>query len=273
MTETADDLSAPLGQDKPRRKRRLRLPFTAMQALAVLLGLFLVAFAGFAIFNKDPLGGEPMRARSRSAPQPRPPTRSRPPRRPCARTAGRTSTRPRTQPKQAGEQKTVTMIDGSSGTRHDVVIGGDAADKAEAATASARRRHGRDRPTTAGKIALWHDPRDGRRTEAFQRLCGRCRPRQGRQDAGGRDRDRRPWRRRRQDHRRHHEAAAGGDAGLHALWLRSRQTRRARPRPAPRDLPPDPDGALRLSRQRSGTADAADLARAPSRTSTACTGT
>jgi len=60
MTETADDLSAPLGQDKPRRKRRLRLPFTAMQALAVMLGLFLVAFAGFAIFNKDPLGGEPM---------------------------------------------------------------------------------------------------------------------------------------------------------------------------------------------------------------------
>ena len=60
MTETADDLSAPLGQDKPRRKRRLRLPFTAMQALAVLLGLLLVTFAGFAIFNKDPLGGEPM---------------------------------------------------------------------------------------------------------------------------------------------------------------------------------------------------------------------
>ena len=60
MTETADDLSAPLGQDKPRRKRRLRLPFTAMQALAVMLGLLLVTFAGFAIFNKDPLGGEPM---------------------------------------------------------------------------------------------------------------------------------------------------------------------------------------------------------------------
>ena len=37
MTETADDLSAPLGQDKPRRKRRLRLPFTAMQAVAVML--------------------------------------------------------------------------------------------------------------------------------------------------------------------------------------------------------------------------------------------
>ena len=31
-----------------------------MQALAVLLGLFLVAFAGFALFNDDPLGGEPI---------------------------------------------------------------------------------------------------------------------------------------------------------------------------------------------------------------------
>ena len=60
MTETADDLSAPLGQDTPRRKRRLRLPFTAMQALAVMLGLFIVTFAGFAIFNRDPLGGELM---------------------------------------------------------------------------------------------------------------------------------------------------------------------------------------------------------------------
>ncbi|AHY55899.1 divergent polysaccharide deacetylase family protein [Bradyrhizobium japonicum] len=136
MTETADDLSAPLGQDKPRRKRRLRLPFTAMQALAVLLGLFLVAFAGFAIFNKDPLGGEPM---TRIA--------IRDPRatdeKPAAAGLGQES-KPESRheakeaPKQAGEQKTVTMIDGSTGTRHDVVIGGgDAADKGDAAAASA----------------------------------------------------------------------------------------------------------------------------------------
>ena len=31
-----------------------------MQALAVLLGLFLATFAGFAIFNENPLGGEPI---------------------------------------------------------------------------------------------------------------------------------------------------------------------------------------------------------------------
>ena len=60
MAEAADDLSTPLGQKTARRKRRFRLPFTAMQALAVLLGLFLVAFAGFALFNDNPLGGEPI---------------------------------------------------------------------------------------------------------------------------------------------------------------------------------------------------------------------
>jgi hypothetical protein len=60
MAETADDLSTPLGQKTARRKRRFRLPFTALQALAVLLGLFLVTFLGFAIFHDNPLGGEPI---------------------------------------------------------------------------------------------------------------------------------------------------------------------------------------------------------------------
>ena len=60
MAEMADDLSTPLGQQTVRRKRRFRLPFTGIQALAVLLGLFLLAFAGFAIFGDNPLGGEPV---------------------------------------------------------------------------------------------------------------------------------------------------------------------------------------------------------------------
>jgi polysaccharide deacetylase 2 family uncharacterized protein YibQ len=132
MTETADDLSAPLGQDKPRRRRRLRLPFTGMQALAVLLGLFLVTFAGFAIFHKHPLGGEPM---TRVAIREQKPTEDKP-----ATTAPEaTGHETKAAPKQAapGEQKTVTIIDGSSGTRHDVVIGsgGEATDKGEPATA------------------------------------------------------------------------------------------------------------------------------------------
>jgi uncharacterized protein len=127
MAETADDLSTPLGQKTARRKRRFRLPFTAIQALAVLLGLFLVVFVGFAIFNDNPLGGEPAAriAIRQTAPEAeKPATAVAPPSEHGVKSA----------PKQAaaGEPKTVTIIDGSSGARHDVVIGGaDSPDKAE----------------------------------------------------------------------------------------------------------------------------------------------
>jgi polysaccharide deacetylase 2 family uncharacterized protein YibQ len=129
MTETADDLSAPLGQDMPRRKRRLRLPFTAMQVLAVLLGLFLTAFAGFAIFNKDPLGGEPITRVAIGEPKPADET--------AATAPAASGHETKAVPKQpAGGQKTVTIIDGSSGARHDVMIGSgtDAGDKADSSS-------------------------------------------------------------------------------------------------------------------------------------------
>ena len=60
MAEAADELSAPLGRDGARGKRRFRLPFTPVQALAAVLGLVLATFAGYALFNDDPLGGEPL---------------------------------------------------------------------------------------------------------------------------------------------------------------------------------------------------------------------
>jgi len=121
MAETADDLSTPLGQKTARRKRHFRLPFTGTQALAVVLGLFLVGFAGFALFNDNPFGGEPIArvairqpapAGEKSAPTPPGATE------PAMKSAARQS--------PAGEQKTVTIIDGSSGARHDVLIGGGA---------------------------------------------------------------------------------------------------------------------------------------------------
>jgi polysaccharide deacetylase 2 family uncharacterized protein YibQ len=128
MTETADDLSTPLGQDTVHRKRRYRLPFTGTQALAVLLGLFLVIFVGFAIFNDNPLGGEPV---VRIAIHPPAPAGEK------AAAAAPSDAAPNAksaakQPEagEAGEQKTVTIIDGSSGARHSVVIAG--GDKAEA---------------------------------------------------------------------------------------------------------------------------------------------
>jgi uncharacterized protein len=130
MADTADDLSAPLGQQTARRKRRFRLPFTGMQALAVVLGLILVAFAGFAIFGDNPLGGEPVAhvALRQKASEDK------------ATTPAAPAHAAKTETKEAapGEQRTVTIIDGSSGKRQDVVIGnGDAAasDKPAAETA------------------------------------------------------------------------------------------------------------------------------------------
>jgi polysaccharide deacetylase 2 family uncharacterized protein YibQ len=116
MDDTVDDLSAPLGQNTERRKRRFRLPFTVTQALAGLLGLFLLAFIGFALFSNNPLGGEPVAqvAIHQKAAEEKTPA------------ASAHDQAEKAAPKQAepGEHKTVTIIDGSSGKRQDVVIGG-----------------------------------------------------------------------------------------------------------------------------------------------------
>jgi uncharacterized protein len=132
MAETADDLSTPLGQETVRQKRRFRLPFTGTQALAVLLGLFLATFAGFALFGDNPLGGEPM---TRIAIRPLNPAEEKTAMAP----AGGSEMSAEPAPKQAtpSEQKTVTIIDGSSGTRHDVTISGEAPDKSAADAAPA----------------------------------------------------------------------------------------------------------------------------------------
>jgi hypothetical protein len=125
MVETADDLSTPLGQKTVRRKRRYRLPFTATQALAVLLGLFLVTFVGFAIFNDNPLGGEPITRLAIRQPAPAAEKIAQAPSEHAAKSESR--------PAAPGEHKTVTIIDGSSGAHHDVVIGSEAGNKAETA--------------------------------------------------------------------------------------------------------------------------------------------
>ena len=131
MAETADDLSTPLGQQTVRRKRRFRLPFTTTQAVAVLLGLFLVTFAGFALFNDNPLGGEPV---ARIAIRPAAPATEKMAAAPPEAAEQGAKAAPKQAP--AGESKTVTIIDGSSGARHEVPIGsGDAPDKAAAETA------------------------------------------------------------------------------------------------------------------------------------------
>lgn len=116
---TTDDLSAPLGQDRPRR-RRYRLPFTAPQAIAGLFGLFLTTFLGFAIFNTNPMGGEPLAKVSYD-----------PATLPGDKTAQQPASAAPAMPKEAATgakepaagQQTVTIIDGSSGSRQSVIVG------------------------------------------------------------------------------------------------------------------------------------------------------
>jgi uncharacterized protein len=127
MAEMADDLSTPLGQETVRRKRRYRLPFSITHVVAVLLGLFLVFFVGFAIFNDNPLGGEPVALVAIRQAMPAA-------EKPAAAASSTSEPNAKSGAKQAApvEQRTVTIIDGSSGARHDVVISADAADKARA---------------------------------------------------------------------------------------------------------------------------------------------
>lgn len=144
---TTDDLSAPLGQN-PARKPRFRLPLTAPQALAAGLALFLAVFTGFALFNDNPLGGEPVaRVTYDPGALPGDKTLAAPP------AAGAPKQDPGVVVKAADPpagQKTVTIIDGSSGARRDVVVGGGDAAKTDPKTDG-------DAPSTA--VAVGINPR------------------------------------------------------------------------------------------------------------------
>jgi polysaccharide deacetylase 2 family uncharacterized protein YibQ len=135
MAETADDLSTPLGQETAaKQRRRLRLPFSATQAVAVLMGLFLLAFLGFAIFNDNPFGGEPSArvAIRQTTPVEKSAATSAGVAAPVVKSAAEMAK----QVDPAGK-RTITIIDGSSGARHDVVVSGDAPDKVESDAAPA----------------------------------------------------------------------------------------------------------------------------------------
>lgn len=119
---TTDDLSTPLGQDtKPRR--RLRLPISGIQVIAAVLGLFLLAFAGITFFHQDRLGGEPV---VRVALQPDAPPKTADKDTAAPASADHAKPNPpaakATSNPPASGQKTITIIDGSSGARQDVVV-------------------------------------------------------------------------------------------------------------------------------------------------------
>jgi len=134
MALTSDDLSTPLGQ-KLTRKRRFRLPLSGTQAIAVVLGLLLTAFLGFVIFNDNPLGGEPV-ARVALGPTTTPPDEKSAEAHGDGASGAKSAAEAAKQTPVAG-QKTVTIIDGSSGARHDVVLSGDSPQKIETDAAPA----------------------------------------------------------------------------------------------------------------------------------------
>lgn len=85
--------------------------------MAVLFGLFLAGFVGFAIFGNNPFGGEPL-VRVPIEPSAMPPKAA------DVAAAPKTVTAPEApaKPADAAGQRTITIIDGSSGTRRDVTV-------------------------------------------------------------------------------------------------------------------------------------------------------
>jgi polysaccharide deacetylase 2 family uncharacterized protein YibQ len=134
MAVAADDLDAPLGQGKTRKQRRV-IPLALPQVVLGLLSTFVIVVAGWAMIANDPFGGEPMALASiepavaGASRKPEEITIVRPAA--AANNAAAGSERPSrydgppaettaTPPPPAG--KTITIIDGSSGKREQVVI-------------------------------------------------------------------------------------------------------------------------------------------------------
>jgi polysaccharide deacetylase 2 family uncharacterized protein YibQ len=110
-----DDLSTPLGQGTPRKRRTaFVIPWAPLSALC--LGVPVAVFTGWAMFMDEPFGGEPMAVApavvSQAVATQEPPATI-----PAA---------PAQAPAPPPGAKTVTIIDGSNGTRRDIVIPGTA---------------------------------------------------------------------------------------------------------------------------------------------------
>ncbi len=122
----SDDLNAPLGQDKQKRPLR-KLPVSAPQLVAGVLGLSGLIVVAWATFVHDPLGGEPVAVVTTTTPAaPKIAREADSDGKQHARYDGPQTTTPVTPPppEPPPGSKTVTIIDGSSGARQQVTIPG-----------------------------------------------------------------------------------------------------------------------------------------------------
>jgi polysaccharide deacetylase 2 family uncharacterized protein YibQ len=123
-----DDLNAPLGQEK--QKRLPKLPVSAPQMLAGVLGLSGLVVVAWAAFVHDPLGGEPVAVvATKSEPSAQPGRAGGPDGAQNAQhnvavdTATKAPDTAKDSPAPPGS-KTITIIDGSSGARQQVTVPG-----------------------------------------------------------------------------------------------------------------------------------------------------
>lgn len=116
-----NELNAPLGQAKPKTSKLPQLPIGLPQVAAGLLGLSGVVLLGWAIFVNDPLGGEPMVVVTAKPAAPAASAAS------TDKPEGAETARPDTAAARnptSADSQTITIIDGSSGQRQEVVLPG-----------------------------------------------------------------------------------------------------------------------------------------------------
>ena len=141
---SSDDLNAPLGQDK--QKGLPKLPAAAPQILAGVLGLFGIAVTAWVIFVNDPLGGEPTAvvatgSLAKSAAKPGAAGDGQEHSRYDGPSSDKTPSVNAATPAAVAPppgSKTITIIDGSSGKRQDVIIPGKSSGNAQKAPADQR---------------------------------------------------------------------------------------------------------------------------------------
>ena len=119
---TTDDLSAPLGQGKTAKRRRV-LTIALSHAIAGVLGIFIAVFAGWALIVSDPFGGEP-RVVVRADPGELKGGKA-----PADKGRGPSDTAANQRPGEpalpvivSAPVNTITIIDGTSGKRQEIVI-------------------------------------------------------------------------------------------------------------------------------------------------------
>ena len=110
-----DDLNAPLGQNKPKPRNGIGAP----RVLAAVLAFTGAVVAGWAALVKDPLGGEPVAIVSaKPAPDQSGPRHDGVAPEPEVPRAPAVAEKPSLPP----GAKTITIIDGSNGSRQEVII-------------------------------------------------------------------------------------------------------------------------------------------------------